>query len=66
MKLHKEFMPTPVMTISDLTENINVTQSENKYHPPFPFEKTYRNSPNTADIYDVTKWKKLAKANYVL
>ena len=28
-------MPTPVMTISDLTENINVTQSENKYHPPF-------------------------------
>ena len=35
MKLHKEFMPTPVMTISDLTENINVTQSENKYHPPF-------------------------------
>ena len=26
-------MPTPVMTISDLTENINVTQSENKYHP---------------------------------
>ena len=39
MKLHKEFMPAPVMTISDLTENINVTQSENKYHPPFPFEK---------------------------
>ena len=35
VKLHKEFMPTPVMTISDLTENINVTQSENKYHPPF-------------------------------
>ena len=28
-------MPTPVMTISDLTENINVTQSENKYHPRF-------------------------------
>ena len=28
-------MPTPVMTISDLTENISVTQSENKYHPPF-------------------------------
>ena len=28
-------MPTPVMTISDLTENINVSQSENKYHPRF-------------------------------
>ena len=28
-------MPTPVMTISGLTENINVTQSENKYHPRF-------------------------------
>ena len=28
-------MPTPVMTISDLTENINVTQNENKYHPRF-------------------------------
>ena len=35
VKLHQEFMPTPVMTIVDLTENINVTQSENKYHPPF-------------------------------
>ena len=52
-------MPTPVMTISDLTENINVTQSENKYHPPFPFEKP-------TETRDVTKWKKLAKADYVL
>ena len=53
------------MTISDLTENINVTQSENKYHP-VSIWKTYLNSPNTADICDVTKWKKLAKADYVL
>ena len=52
-------MPTPVMTISDLTENINVTQNENKYHPPFHL----KNLPN---ICDVTKWKKLAKADYVL
>ena len=28
-------MPTTVLTISDLPENINVTQSENIYHPPF-------------------------------
>ena len=58
-------MPTPVMTISDLTENINVTQSENKYHLPFHL-KNLPNSPNTADICDVTKGKKLAKENYVL
>ena len=35
MKLHKEFMPTPVITIPDLTEKICVTQSEKKDHPPF-------------------------------
>ena len=58
-------MPTPVMTISDLTENINVTQSENNTIP-VSIWKTYRNSPNTADICDITKWKKLAKADYVL
>ena len=59
-------MPTPVMTISDLTENINVTQSENKYPSPFPFEKPTETRRNTADICDVTKGKKLAKADYVL
>ena len=32
-------MPTTVLTISDLPENINVTQSENMIPPPFPFEK---------------------------
>ena len=46
MKLHKEFMPTPVVTISDLTENINVTQSENKYHPPF---HNLKNLPKLAE-----------------
>ena len=54
------------MTLSDLTENINVTQSVLTDTIPLSIKKTYRNSPNTADICDVTKWKKLAKADYVL
>ena len=55
-------MPTPVMTISDLTENINVTQSENKYHPPFHL-KNLRKLPHTADICDVTERVKASKSS---
>ena len=58
-------MPFPVITIPDITEKICVTQNE-KNTTPFSIWKTYRNSPNTADICDVTKWTKLAKAAYVL
>ena len=58
-------MPTPVMAISDLTENINLTQSENKYHPPFHL-KNLLTLAEHADICDVTKGKKLARADYVL
>ena len=36
------------------------------YTTPLSIWKTYGNSPNTADICDVTKGKKLARADYVL